>query len=82
MGCLLKTLFVRSKNPFRACCLYFHPYIFLAIFIVVRFQKGNNKPTRYRKKYGEKMMPFSEQVGKGNDNIMPLVCIEGKNFKF
>ena len=28
------------------------------------------------------MMPFSEQVGKGNDNIMPLVCIEGKNFKF
>jgi hypothetical protein len=46
----------------------------------VRFQKGNNKPTRYRKKYGERMMPFSEQVGKGNDNIMPLVCIEGKKF--
>jgi glycine cleavage system aminomethyltransferase T len=44
----------------------------------VRFQKGNSKPTPYQKKYGKEMMPFSEQVGRGDVSIMPMVSIEGR----
>jgi hypothetical protein len=52
--------------------------VHILFLTAVRFQKGKRKPTRYRKKYGKEMMPFSEQIGRGNDNIMPMVCIDGK----
>ncbi|XP_028391885.1 uncharacterized protein LOC114516559 [Dendronephthya gigantea] len=45
--------------------------------IFVRFQVGNSKPVPYRKKYGKEMMPFSEQVGRGRLNIMPMIAIDG-----
>ena len=28
------------------------------------------------------MMPFSEQVGRGRMNIMPMIAIDGKNHMF